>query len=544
MPLIKSKSKKAFEKNVATEMRANPGPENRAQNLAIAYSVKRKAAHKKKMAKGGNVDEGPSEKENQSGVHKIVPNYEKGKGIKHGQSEAGGPARATKNPSRASIDARSGDREKTISDMKQLAKKRHSKVLEELRSMPHPKLKGLAEGGIIEDVNDRHEIARQGAQKALEPKQNMTSPENRTQALTGMRTTKIKHPSMAPSSVLSARLLDEEDDLQTSAGVNNGPQRQPPEHDNEEGANRQGPDVPDLHMKMMAEGGDIKRKKSDQGYFLERAEEMTHPETKETYKSIAKSRAIQRLNAERRHTPHPKLKGLAKGGSVDDPERTIVIPDKGYGKIIMTGQAEGGEIGPVDELADERYNSIAAAIMARRSRMLADEDGMSGSDDMNEAEMMAKGGKVRGHHKLLSDDRDSFGGRTVKILNPKGEVEHLTADEGEHHTIDRELARRGIKKMANGGIADVSVPQHEDDASLEEGQVDLDDNERELPNAYYGRNEDKVLKENYDEDIMDMSQPTDSNEIGDDREDETSDPHDMVDAIRRRMKSRRQMPQE
>ena len=54
MPLIKSKSKKAFEKNVETEMRANPSPKDRAQNLAIAYSVKRKAA-KKKMAEGGAV---------------------------------------------------------------------------------------------------------------------------------------------------------------------------------------------------------------------------------------------------------------------------------------------------------------------------------------------------------------------------------------------------------------------------------------------------------------------------------------------------------
>lgn len=40
MPLIKSKSKKAFKQNVRTEMRAG---EPRKQALAIAYSVKRKA---------------------------------------------------------------------------------------------------------------------------------------------------------------------------------------------------------------------------------------------------------------------------------------------------------------------------------------------------------------------------------------------------------------------------------------------------------------------------------------------------------------------
>jgi hypothetical protein len=48
MPLIKSKSKKAFSKNVEAEMSAGkPQP----QALAIAYSVKRKAP--KKMAEGG-----------------------------------------------------------------------------------------------------------------------------------------------------------------------------------------------------------------------------------------------------------------------------------------------------------------------------------------------------------------------------------------------------------------------------------------------------------------------------------------------------------
>lgn len=56
MPLIKSKSKKALQKNIEMEMDSNPAPEDKAQNLAIAYAVKRKAA-KKKMANGGMVNE-------------------------------------------------------------------------------------------------------------------------------------------------------------------------------------------------------------------------------------------------------------------------------------------------------------------------------------------------------------------------------------------------------------------------------------------------------------------------------------------------------
>jgi hypothetical protein len=55
MPLIKSGSKKALMKNIKTEMEAHPGKENRAQNLAIAYSVQRKNK-KKHMAEGGKVE--------------------------------------------------------------------------------------------------------------------------------------------------------------------------------------------------------------------------------------------------------------------------------------------------------------------------------------------------------------------------------------------------------------------------------------------------------------------------------------------------------
>lgn len=56
MPLVKSGSDKAFQQNVRTEMDSNPEKSKRAQNLAIAYAVKRRFA-KKKMAMGGEVNE-------------------------------------------------------------------------------------------------------------------------------------------------------------------------------------------------------------------------------------------------------------------------------------------------------------------------------------------------------------------------------------------------------------------------------------------------------------------------------------------------------
>jgi hypothetical protein len=53
---MQSSSKKAFKKNVETEMDANPGKDKRSQNLAIAYSVQRKNKKTKKMAYGGKAE--------------------------------------------------------------------------------------------------------------------------------------------------------------------------------------------------------------------------------------------------------------------------------------------------------------------------------------------------------------------------------------------------------------------------------------------------------------------------------------------------------
>jgi hypothetical protein len=49
MPLTKSTSKKAFEKNVKQEIAAGKPPK---QAVAIAYATKRAAAKKSKMTKG------------------------------------------------------------------------------------------------------------------------------------------------------------------------------------------------------------------------------------------------------------------------------------------------------------------------------------------------------------------------------------------------------------------------------------------------------------------------------------------------------------
>jgi hypothetical protein len=53
MPLIKSKSEKAFKKNISAEVKAGKPVK---QAVAIAYSIKRSAPAQKKMCCGGKAN--------------------------------------------------------------------------------------------------------------------------------------------------------------------------------------------------------------------------------------------------------------------------------------------------------------------------------------------------------------------------------------------------------------------------------------------------------------------------------------------------------
>lgn len=130
------------------------------------------------------------------------------------------------------------------------------------------KPKKMAQGGEVKDsakqesrpmpeevAKDSKQVSHNSGNKAPH-NDKVTSQPERKQAGQG-KIFPLKHPKMASSDIVQSRLRDQEDDLQSSADVNGGPQEQPPEHDNEEGAKRKGPSVPSLHMKMMADGGPI-----------------------------------------------------------------------------------------------------------------------------------------------------------------------------------------------------------------------------------------------------------------------------------------------
>lgn len=97
------------------------------------------------------------------------------------------------------------------------------------------------------------------------------------------------------------------------------------------------------------------------------------------------------------------------------------------------------------------------------------------------------------------------------MVHDEEEIEHAASIAGAIMA-----KRRSAKMMAEGGM------------------VDIESNGMEEADPMDDMNED-ALKENYDEELSDMDQPMDSNEHS---EDIDEDKHDMVSAIRAKMKMR------
>lgn len=194
----------------------------------------------------------------------------------------------------------------------------------------------------------------------------------------------------------------------------------------------------------------------------------------------------------------------------------------------------------------------------------ADRQGPSSKD--LKLKMMAEGGMINDevsmkraeddeveHPAGLESDDDQRGPAEDEYMAPhfaEGGMAHEMDDqpteeeEMEHHDSiaaaimskrDREKAMMSdsdideMERLYNGGQVEGS----------DESQADIMENGEEHPNAYYGHNEE-ILKENYMEDMRHADQPMDSNEMGDSREDESENKHDMISQIRSKMNRQRQ----
>lgn len=233
--------------------------------------------------------------------------------------------------------------------------------------------------------------------------------------------------------------------------------------------------------------------------------EMEHGKPQK--QAIAIALSVQRKN---------KQKKMAQGGVLSAKDEKRPMPENEYNDSKENSRAHSSkmeQLSAANEVRpshDQEFNDkkSASKVHLRQDGPQAGNwknDFMRGIDDADTPEefmmMMSRGGHIP------SPDMESMHDIDLPVI-----------DEDDHDMIAELMYRR---HMADGG------------------EVDLDLNAEEQPNFYYKRNEDEVLKENYDEDMDDMSQPEDSNEHADERESDEENEHDDVENIRRRMKSRK-----
>lgn len=214
-----------------------------------------------------------------------------------------------------------------------------------------PKKKMMAEGGAIsaadekrpmpeEKANDSKTVMQNSSKKPLKDSDWSSRPDKRQ---TGpVKTMPLKHPKMVPQSIYTARLRDEEDELQQSAPPES-PEMQPPMHDDEEDADKHGPDVPALHMKKMAKGGSVSGSVDED-----------EAENADLHEHVSMEMGEKPEEDRIEHPAHLE----------EDDDQMRPSMDK-YMADHMEMLAEGG----MAEEDEDHDASIAAAIMAKRRRM-------------------------------------------------------------------------------------------------------------------------------------------------------------------------------
>lgn len=350
MPLIKSKSQKAFSKNVEQEMKSGR-PQDQA--LAISYSVQRKAK-RKKMAEGGAVNESaaterrpmPDERDKDS---KMISRNSGNKAPNEDSWSDDPTVRQAQRPSQTKLsrpklvgsDAFSVRYKDEIdADLDRM----NSEPPETDRAQPPKKYDEMGakrQGPDVPDMEHQHNNKRAAYEKEVE---RQYSEDMANANMKKVQSLARGGPVMEPKDE-GMELMERNDESDMQSRLSPGKHGEQPKSEyDEEGAGRQGPDTPSLHMKRMAKGGPIEP-------------------TEEDYTNK---------------------------------------PDKGYGAIIF--RAEGGEVDhdiDVDEMEDERHSSIAAAIMAKKERQMR----LDSDSDEDQMVMMADGG-ILSHDSIYSDESD------------------------------------------------------------------------------------------------------------------------------------------
>jgi hypothetical protein len=177
-----------------------------------------------------------------------------------------------------------------------------------------------------------------------------------------------------------------------------------------------------------------------------------------------------------------KVYGYADGGEIDH-------------------SADDSEMQPEDEEIMERHNSIAAAIMAKKAK---EKELDSDSDD----------------------DKEVLGKRDGLFTFPR------TKKEAKMSQPDIEEMQR----LYNGG----EIKSHDSIYSDDSDMADMSRNHDEDANEEDQLSFNALRKENYNSSNLDKSQPRNSNLIGDSEEEDSENKHDMISAIRAKMRKQRQ----
>lgn len=287
------------------------------------------------------------------------------------------------------------------------------------------KKKKMAKGGKVNETaasehrpspeekdKDSQEVAQNNSKKTLSQDKMLSRPDMVSQNKPKIQP--IKHPSMAQSPVFKVKLRDQEDHLESSEAPTS-PKEQPPKADNEVGAKKSGPSVPALHMKKMAEGGEI-------------------------------NEAVSMHEAEKDHVQHPK-------GLESDNDQ---IGDK---DAMLDHFADGGMAH--DEIEDEKHSSIASAIMAKRDRMHAMID--SGAlDEDHAANAYAEGGEVdiesnakeqpnRYDARNAAILKENYDSDMDKVHEPRDSAQyadiHEESEENKHDMIAKIRSKMNVKRQ-------------------------------------------------------------------------------------------------
>ncbi len=461
MPLHNSKSKKAFKENVETEMEHG---KPQKQSLAIAFSVKRKAK-KKKMAEGG-------------------------------------------------------------------VAYRNDSAITEQRPMPE------------ERDNDSRMVSRNSGNKAPQPHDSFLNDDTSEQARRS-GTWPLKHPKMVPTNAFSVKLRSDEDDLMQSASP--GPYSEQPREDrNEQGPNRQGRRVPDMQKehstgrKPYAKGGSVF---GERGVNRPEHERGIHsivnvsddPEAHE--KSLAgttarrgdnekSKKAHKAVLSEMRAMPNPRLKGLAKGGKVQESDYDAA-PNKYEDDLTDLPPSE-------DEGAQNARNRNEEGPDRQGPGISDNEEPHSEHDEMYDDNM-----------EQAEDSMSRKMDDTVGMSAMDNDMDDQPEDEEElEHgaSIAAAIMAKKRKMMARGGeILEDSPDIHSHgsmDTHEDEDQVDLSRNADEDANEEDQASFDALRKENYSESegLRQMDSPEDSNEHSPEHEDMDLNDADIVSSIRRKMR--------